>query len=82
MAMLKYSWNFDGFTTTSSTLFTASPTAPAAESAALIIIHHIIALASDPLACFITLLSLGLLGLNLMFCSMTTLSCYCDYRDI
>ena len=68
MAMLKYSWNSDEFTTNPSTLFTTSPTPPAA--ATLIIIHHIIALASDSLACFITSLLLGILGLNLIFCSI------------
>ena len=62
---VEYSWNFNGFATTSSTLFTTSPTPPAAT--ALIIIHHIIALASDSLTCFITSLSLDLLGLNLIF---------------
>ena len=56
-------------------IFTTSPTPPAA--AALIIIHHIIALASDSLAYFITSLSLGLLGLNLIFCSMITLGSHC-----
>ena len=78
---VEYSWNLNGFATTSSTLFTTSPTPPAA-AALIIIIHYIIALVSGPLACVITSLSLDLLDLNLIMCSMATLGSHCHCRDI
>ena len=77
---IEYPWIFNGFATTSSTLFTTSPTLPAA--ATLIIIHHIIVRAGDPLTCFITSLSLDLLCLNSISCSMITLGPYNHCRDI
>ena len=66
--------------TTSSTLFTTSPIP--STTIILIIIHYNIVLADDLLIYFITSLSLDLLYLNLISCSIVTLSSYNYCRDI
>ena len=74
-----YPWIFNGFARNSSRLFTISLTMPVA---ATLTIHQIIALASNPLACFLTSLSLRLLGLALISRSMATLGSHGHWRDI